>query len=318
METPAIDTKKYSLKKLPAGFCVAFSSDGTKLACSGTRIHVLNPISLKRVSVFKPFANISAIDFSPSGEKIVAKNTSGRIAIIDSNSGEIVVSNSLNSTREGCRPRFLFDGGQVVVGDWDGNLSILSTESFNCLRVYPYAHEMISEISLNKNSTTMLVEHQPKAFGKKQIPDKSYVMIHQLPLDAVYGKRLDFKESISTSRISNDGTKVAFVEEVIGKKSGETVKLGGKLKIADIKTNAIISESNDVECYRSLEWSTDDKQIFAATNDSFVLHESTSLLTLRRQPAEFPSSIAFHPNGDLVALGTWRTTSIIQLSKFLS
>jgi WD40 repeat protein len=313
-----ISNKRYSQKKLPAGFSVAFSKDGTKLACSGTRVHILDPESLERISIFKPFPNICAIDFAPSGKEILVKNTEGKIAIIEAITGELLATNLTKPTREGCRARFSVDGSYIINGDWDGTLSIHSAASCDKLREIRHAHELIRDISLNRIGTAMIVEHQPKVFGEKQVPDKSYLMIHNLPLSETSGRRLDFKKSISNARLSNDGTKVAFVEEVIGKKGAETVILGAKLKIAEILTGTILSESDDFQWYKSLEWSVDDKHIFTAIDGHFVLHEVTSLERLWKQPAEFTSSIAFHPNGDLVALGTWKTTLLVQLSKLLN
>ena len=118
------------LKKLKGGNSIYVTDDEKYLVCSNTRnsvyVHDLN--TFKTVFQAKTVSNVAYYAISPDGKTLVAKNTSGEIALINMETGEEILRNKMQKS-EGYPLTFTRDGKYVLDFDWDGRTMLLGFDN---------------------------------------------------------------------------------------------------------------------------------------------------------------------------------------------
>lgn len=115
--------------KIGVAYYAQFSADESRLVTIGRSVSLWNLDERRRLFRTHPVANPMHACFSPSGEFVAVKSTSGRIAVVDSNFGEVI--HDYRNAREG-------EGANVCVspcekflidGSWSGQLTVRAIDT---------------------------------------------------------------------------------------------------------------------------------------------------------------------------------------------
>ena len=113
--------------RLAVGYDLATTDDGNTVACVGRRLNLFEVSSGNKVSTSHPFSHPSSAAFSPAGSLLAVKNTSGRIAVLYSATGEVVFDHKNQAEGEGSEVLFSPDGTELIDGSWKGVVTIRKT-----------------------------------------------------------------------------------------------------------------------------------------------------------------------------------------------
>lgn len=116
-------SKIINLKKV--AWEIAFSPTEDRIAYFGGRdISVLDLGANRPLFAVHPIANPSQVDFSPDGECLAVKGTSGRTIVLDAETGRLLSDFRNQKEGEGERVFFSTCGRFVVSVSWDGLFSV--------------------------------------------------------------------------------------------------------------------------------------------------------------------------------------------------
>jgi hypothetical protein len=94
-----------------------------------------------------------------------------------------------------------------------------------------------------------------------------------------------------------------------------------RLCVASTSSHAILARSRPIgdDRIRELAWSPDG-QIIAAPQKlaGFVFYRASDLAIVATIPAKYASSVAFRPDKDEIALGTWNEIAIVEFQDALT
>jgi WD40 repeat protein len=248
---------------------------------------------------------------SPNCAKLAVKATSGRIVVIDPRSGEVLYGHKNQKEGEGSGVRFSPDGDQLVDGSWDGALTIRSACDGTILNRELFPGDMITRVMHDRRRETWLIEHSPKVRPGQQSPAPDYLSLRRWPFAPNVAHTLSFDWHIESATLSPDGSRVCFIQKWDQR----------RLHIARSDDGQILASSAAIEaggCGSHLAWSGDGRLIASSSEGAFVFYRTTDLAVIGRAPCQYPSSIAFIPSGDEVALGSWDTTALTKLSDVLA
>jgi WD40 repeat protein len=106
-----------------------FSPEESSVVALGRNVVLWEADRSKRIASAHPLAHPSSVDFSPVGDRLIVKATSGECVLLDARSLQELRRFGGEEWGEGAAPLFCEDGSQFVVGSWNGDLLVRSTET---------------------------------------------------------------------------------------------------------------------------------------------------------------------------------------------
>jgi WD40 repeat protein len=292
-----------TMRKLPKGFSVAFSKNGALLVCASQQVSVFDVESGKRISRFKPSKNPAHCAFSPDDSLLAVKDTVGTIQICNTLSGEIVSSLSPVDRSEGCGPAFTADGSHLLDGSWSGVLSRWSIKDQRAETLATFENGMIVSLSLDAHQSLLLLAVQHRHGNGQSEPTE--LVLYQWPL--LHQTRFDVDAEIQNAILSHDGQTIAAYQRVDGDWSAVFISVNQKAVIATVPIDRPGSLPDVV-------WSSDDNHVLLTCGTGFMLIDAQTHRATGHFAAKYSSSVAFHPDGDRVALGTWDHTELVAVT----
>ncbi len=297
--------------KWPAAYNLSCSPDGRLLVCLGRNVVMIDLAARKRLWTRHPLSHPSNAALAPNGEALAVKATSGRIAVIDPFSGEILHDHNNHKEGEGGGVAFSPDGTWLVDGSWNGHLTVRHAVDGTIISRNHFAGEMITRVTHDQSRSTWLVEHSPIVRPGENMPPPDYVTIRQWPFSSQTTRTISYGLHIESATLSPDGSRFCYFH-----KSSER-----RVHIAQTSDGQILTSSIPLEqggTGSELAWSTDGSYVAAVSKRMFVLFRSSDLAIVGQIPCQYPSSVAFLPNGEDIVLGSWNTTIITKLSDFMA
>jgi len=166
--------------KWPSSYSLARSDDARFLACLGRNVVVIDMHERVRVSTSHPLSHPSHASFSPNGEQLAVKSTSGKIVILDPKSGSVTRDFNNQKEGEGSGVYFSSDGNELIDGSWDGFITIRHTNDGAIVMRQQHKGEMISNVSHDLARRLWLVQHSPKVRQGENWPQPGYLSLHGL------------------------------------------------------------------------------------------------------------------------------------------
>ncbi len=284
---------------------LAFSADGTKLAVAGGQVVVWDLVRRAKQS-YKLFPNPSSVDFSPDGQCLVAKNTTGRLTILNLNDGTSVALRK-KGVCEGSGPLFSPDGKFVIDGSWDGVLSVLEVDG-NAARNNQYPNAMVRMLSTTRDRQQFAWDITPKATLPDKPPDPSWIAVSPWPPIEKPARLLSRRfQWLHRLALSGCGQNLAVI-------SG----MKPTLEIIRLDDEVIVSRC-EIECHGTayrVAWSPYDDLIAVVEDHRVTLRDSATLTLVNEQPAKYACDVQFSPEGDTLAIGAWGSGFVIPLARF--
>ncbi len=300
--------KRISLK---VSYEVAFSPDGRLLAAIGRDVVLWDLSRSEKRFRVHPLPHPSDVAFSRSGDRLAVKNTAGRIVILEPATGQVVVDFENKRDGEGCGLVFSPCDRYLVDGTWDGRLLARDAASGKVVFEARRAREMITGIGCSMDGKLWIACHAPKSTTHDKPPNDCYFTRRSWPFDdgefVTLPTRLPFVRSFT---VAPDGRTIAVVH---GAPPTTLVILG--VERGDVVTSFEIASGG---CGSSLNWSPDGTLFGSVQDGRIVFYRCDTWEELGMYSSEYASSVAFSPEGDLVALGSSASGKVLHLSEILS
>jgi WD40 repeat protein len=293
--------------KWPVAYGLSCSPDGRLLACLGRNVVLIDIAARQRLWTSHPLSHPSYAAFSPCGETLAVKATSGRIVVVDLRSGEVLHDHTNQKEGEGSGICFSPDGSGLVDGSWDGVLTIRRARESAILGREHFPGEMITRVTHDQSRRTWLVEHSPTLRPGENMSPPDYLSLRQWPFSLETTRTFSFGMHIESSTLSPDGSRFCFIQKFDERRVHIAQTSDGRVLTSSIPLEAVGTGSE-------LAWSGDGGHVATVSGRMFVLLRASDLAVVGRVPCRHPASMAFLPGGDEMVLGSWNTSTIVKLS----
>lgn len=299
--------------RLPCGYQLRFSDDGSLLLCIGRRISLFDLSRGERLWFGRQVRYPSHGSFSPDGARLAIKNTSGRIVVLKTCSGEIINDFRNQKDGEGCGVHFAPTGEELIDGSWRDRITVRDSQSGTARSREVFPGEMIVSISHDIMRHHWLVGHCPRLDPEKPgiPPRKGYVRFRNWPFRPEEDRILRFPYFVQGAALSPGGDLFCFSE----------ISPNPRIYIASTGDGSITAESQPLaHAWPKKEtcWSPDGAVIATVQRGKFVFYRSSDLTVAGEVPATYPSSVAFRPGSEELALGTWQKSKIVMLRDIMA
>jgi WD40 repeat protein len=292
--------------KVKSSYSVGFSPCGATCFTLARDVSLWDVASRKKTWRVHPFSHPSDAAFSPKGDMIAVKSTSGRIAILTTDSGDLLKDFENDAEGEGSNLLFSDCGQFIVDGSWDGFLTVRDASTGEVHYRREYAGEMLRRVHSVRSGTVWIIQHSPKATTRDQPPADGYFTIWTWPfLDgapSAVGIHLPF---ICSSAFSEDGSRLAVLFGAPPRDLHVYELPSGRLVWQDRVT---IGGSGS-----HLRFSRSGIFLASVQKDCVVHYCAVTGRRLEWYSLPYPSDVAYSPDGLSIALGSWNSGEIRHL-----
>jgi hypothetical protein len=285
--------------KLPSCYEIAASADESILAVVGHKVLVVDAVNQRRLLSFRPLPHPSHADFSLDAQLIAVKSTSGRIVVVQRQTGEVTLDCRNAEEGEGPSVWFSYCGKFLVDASWKGAIRVRQVSDASVVGCYEHEHESIHAIWPTKDRSCWYAVHQPKVRTSTEPLGPPYVTRWRWPFtDAP--ERLQFQVDYRNSRagaVSPSGDLIAF--------AGQSL-----VAVFSCATGAMIASSAMEPC-KSLRWSNDGQLLLAVMRDRIALIEPGQLREVKSEPQEYASDAYVSTSLGYLVVGGWSSGRIV-------
>ncbi len=293
--------------KLKSSYSVGYSPSGENVFTLSRDISLWDIASRKKSWRTHPFPHPSYATFSPNGDLIGVKSSSGQIVILATKTGQTIQDFKNAQEGEGSNLLFSTCGRFIVDGSWEGFLTV--RDAFSGIVRYRKENKgvMVSRVHAARDASLWVVQYSPRATTHDRSPLGDYFTVQAASVpdgaSTPLGIRLPF---ITASAVSNDGSRLA----VLFGASPKTLQVyelpSEKLLWQDCVT---IGGSGWALC-----WSGAAAYLASVQKDCVVHYSGETGKRLMEFPLQFPSDVDYSPDGQTIALGSWQSGEIVPLS----
>lgn len=284
----------------------AFSPDGRRVAFIGGRFVTMLDIGTRESQfAVHPIANPSHIDFSPDERCLVVKGTSGRMIVLDTQTGEMLCDFRNQKEGEGDSALFTTCSRFIVSVSWSGLFSVRHRSTAELQFSETYSDSQLTELSATADRSLFVYS----VGGLPRTPDgltPCTVALHRWPTHTEKAELLP-KEwpAICGLQISPSGRYLAVAYGTPP----------STLEIFDISTSRTVARrdwSGPHGC--SIAWSHDERMLVVTEQGGFRAYEFPQLTVTQEFLIEYPCFVQFSPSGDSVGFGSWKKSFIVPTS----
>ncbi len=291
--------------KIAKSFSVAFSPDSRALATLSRDVFIWDLDSRKKKVRAHPFSNPSYACFSPNGEQLAVKSTSGVIALISASDGALIRDFNNLTDGEGCNLQFSACGEFIVDGSWDGRVLVRRALSGRIEFSAEFPGDVICGVHCDAKGDTWVFEHHPQATSPTVSPAPCYFSVWRWPFtraSVILPVRVPFARSAA---LTSDATRVAVVHGAPPT----------KLAIFDVVDGTRSAQCNlrSGGTGSALAWSPQADFLGSVQDGKVMIYRGDSLEPFRDFALPYPCDIAFSPDGRLVAIGSWQSGLVLPI-----
>lgn len=286
--------------RIRGSYIVRFGPDGRSCATIGRDVSLWDVPARKKRWRSHPFSHPSSLDFSPDGSRLAVKSTSGRIAVLDAESGDVKFDLDNAEEGEGAPILFAPDGEHLIDGSWAGLATVRAARSGRITWRQEYPDEMIVWVAASRRAASWFSHHQLKSTddsGRRR--GESYYQRHLWPPQECLPERMPIDlENIVASALHPDADRLGVV---FGRRENT-------LAILDVAT-AALRWRRSVAIGGSgvnLNWSGCGGFVSSVQKDRIAVYDGETGDEVFAQSLAYPCDAAFSPDGSLLALGSWQ------------
>jgi hypothetical protein len=297
--------------KLPGGYEVHFSDDGSLLLCLGGRLALYDILKLERLWSGRQVKYPSHASFSADGLTLAVKNTSGRIVVLDAKSGELIHDHKSQKEGEGCQIHFTPDADELIDGSWKDILTVRDAKRGTVRQIERFPGESTARISHDGTRRCWLIEHNPRATPPERAGTTGrdgYVRFREWPFDLHDERVFRFPFYVLGATLAPGGKVFCFAN----------LLAPTYLYLASSSDGSIVKQSESLEQRpRDMVWSLDGEIIATVQFGKFVFYRASDLSVAAEVLATYPEFIAFRPGTEEVALCAWNQTVLVPFIEIL-
>lgn len=284
--------------KLSKSYEAKFSPDGSFLLTIARDVRLWSVTERKKVWRSHPFSHPSWIEFSPDGSSFVVKSTSGQMMTFDTLTGQRGVDFQNHQEGEGSNVCFSNSGEELIDGSRHGLVSVRSALTGEVLSQRYFEGEMICRVLHPASRSFFITEHHPKARTSNLPPENGYFVRWDWPFGNSEPQVLPFSfRFLNGSALSPCGT-MMVVTHGAPPREMEAISVGNGERCWKKKVD--LGGSGN-----TLRWSHCGKFIAAVQKGRVAIYAADSGSYLGSRHFNFPASIDFSRDGNLIAFADW-------------
>lgn len=291
--------------KLKKSYAIDFSPDDELFATLGrSNCWVWDIAKRKKISRSPSLFHPSTLKFSPSGNLLAVKNTSGWIFILDPKDCNILKDYHNYHDGEGSNILFSPCGSYLVDGSWSGHINVREVDTGKIVWSTIFENEIIAAVHQTMDGRRWVFEHHPIGDSTGIPPASTYFTLWKWPLDKNDYEKINLHVSLSKgSAITGDGEYLAVVHG----------RLSGKLDIIKVDSgNQIRSWPVEIGGIGGhLAWSNDGRFLGSVQTEKIVFYDGATYSKICEFQIPFLDFITFSPNSKYLGLGSWSDGMIL-------
>jgi len=267
--------------RIGASFKARFNADATQLATLGKRITLWDVAARARIATGPPLQQAAAVDFSPDGRLLAAKNTSGQILVMAVPDLDERARFSGRGFGEGTDIFFAPDGRHLVDGTWSGLLTVRDALTGDI--VWQETGADIFTLACTRDRRTWLYH---RTGGD--------VVLRGWPFGDTPPEPVVSLQHVGPMALSDDARRIAFLKRGLTiLQRGTAWEVAAQLDVVPIGGTG-----------QAMSWSPDGT-LLAYTAERHATIFDAELRPLHREDLRYVSDADFAPTGTLVAFGDW-------------
>jgi len=289
--------------KVKGSYCVSFSPNGSACATLARDVSLWDIQSRKKSWRAHPVSHPLYATFSPEGDLIAVKSTSGRIVTLASKTGHVCRDFENDLEGEGSNPLFSHCGRFIVDGSWAGLLTVREASSGSVQFRREHKGTMIPRIHSVRSGSVWIVEYSPKATSDDRPPTDDYFTVWSWPIPSVAPNTLSIRlPFIRGSAVSEDGLRLAVL---FGAPPRDLRVYELPSERLSWSARVAVGGSGSELC-----WSRCCRFLASVQEDCIAVYDGASGTRLSVFSLPYPSDIDFSPDSRLIALGSWQAGEI--------
>ncbi|MDQ4625839.1 WD40 repeat domain-containing protein [Janthinobacterium lividum] len=304
--TPVTATRKPL--KLGCSYGVQFSPDGTRLAVLGRDLVLWDVAARTKLWRGKFIAHMSGMAFSPDGSRLAIKSTTGQLAVVDANAGQLLFNFQNKKDGEGCGPAWSPCGQYLADGGWDGRLRVRDAQTGEALFTQAHPGEMLRGMWAIDGGRRLLLLHGVKSVEEGQVQPPDYCSVWDWPLQAGAGRVVLSLPKLASCAPSPDGTLLAVLHYADAQECLSVHALDDGRQLATVPVEAGGGTGD------ALRWLPDGGALGRIGKGKLLSYAWPGLGVLAEHAVAYPCALDFLPGTSLAAIGSWEAGMLMDLN----
>ncbi|OFA07741.1 translocation protein TolB [Janthinobacterium sp. HH107] len=294
--------------KLGCSYGVRFSPDGTRLAVLGRDLVLWDVAARQKLWRGKFIAHMSDLAFSPDGSRLAIKSTTGLLAVVDAQAGQLLLNFQNRKDGEGCGPAWSPCGQYLADGGWDGSLRVRDAQTGEVRFMQEHPGEMLRGVHVIDGGRRLLVLHGVKSVDEGQVQPPDYCSVWDWPLQAGGGRKVLSLPGLKSCAPSPDGASLAVLHHAGGEEFLSVYALADGRRLATVPVEAGGGTGD------ALRWPPDGSALGRIGKGKLLLYGWPGLDVLTQHALMYPCSLDFLPGSPLSAIGSWESGMLMELN----
>lgn len=294
--------------KLGCSYSVQFSADGTRLAVLGRDLVLWDVASRQKLWRGKFIVHSSSMAFAPDGSRLAIKSTTGQLAVVDAQSGQLLFNFQNKKDGEGCGPAWSPCGQYLVDGGWDGRLRVRDARTGLATFVQEHPGEMLRGVCAVDGGRRLLVLHGVKSVAEGLVQPPNYCSVWDWPLQAGGARVALSLPGLTACAPTPDGERLAVLHHHGGAEYLSVHALADGRQLASVPVEAGGGTGN------ALRWLPDGSALGRIGKGKLLFYAWPGLDVCRQQAFAYPCALDFLPGTSLTAIGSWETGMLMELN----